>query len=679
VRFVIPLDTDTQLPRDSARLFVGAMAHPLNRARYDERMQRVSEGHGLLQPRVADTLSGTNRSRFARLFGSEPGIDPYTRAVSDVYQDVFGEGSFIGKGIYDVDAFERALKGRLPENRILSHDLLEGCHARSGLLSDAHLYEEYPSSYIADVNRRHRWIRGDWQIAGWLLSRVPGPGDARRRNPLSWLSQWKIFDNLRRSLETSALTLLLLLGWVFLSSAWYWTLSVIGILLIPTLMASALDMSRKPADALLRQHLAAEARSAGRRFAQAAFALACLPYEAFFSLDAIVRTAGRMLFTHRRLLEWNPSGNPARNRGESFTAFCRSMWIAPVISAAATIHLVFSRPVALETAGPILALWFASPAIAWWISRPLVRRREALSANQILFLRKISRRTWSFFETFVGPEDHWLPPDNYQEYRVGAVAHRTSPTNMGLALLANLAAYDFGYLPSGQLVERTENALRTMDTLARHRGHYYNWYDTQSLEPLLPLYVSTVDSGNLAGHLLTLRQGLLELPDHDILGERWLEGISDTFQVLVDAVEGTLSSPLAQFQEILTSSFVSRPTTLAAARLCLERLTACAVEITGGFQDVKDGEPARWARALERQCRVVRDEVAFLGDFPGFDGIPTLRELAALDEKSEWPLEVRRLIPEANRRARERISAIDRLALQCEELARVEYDFLYDK
>jgi len=679
VKFVIPLDTDTQLPRDAARQFVGAMEHPLNRPRYDERMQRVTEGYGILQPRVADTLSGTNRSRYARLFGSEPGIDPYTRAVSDVYQDVFGEGSFIGKGIYDVDAFEQALKDRLPENRILSHDLLEGCHARAGLLSDANLYEEYPPSYLADVNRRHRWIRGDWQIAGWLLSRVPGPGDARRRNPLSGLSQWKIFDNLRRSLEPSGLTLLLLLGWNYLSSPWYWTVSVIGILLVPSLMASAVEMFRKPSDALLRQHLAAEARSAGRRFSQAAFTLACLPYEAYFSLDAVVRTAGRMLFTRNRLLEWQPSGSPDRNRGEGLAAFCRSMWIAPVIAAAATIHLVVSRPVALATAGPILALWFASPAIAWWISRPLAPRRPALSADQILFLRKLSRRTWAFFETFVGPEDHWLPPDNYQEYRIGAVAHRTSPTNMGLALLANLAAYDFGYLPSGHLVERTENALGTMDTMARHRGHFYNWYDTQSLEPLLPLYVSTVDSGNLSGHLLTLRQGLLELPDHAILGERWLEGISDTFQVLVDAVEGPLPPLLAQYREILESSFDSRPATLAEARICLERLTASAGEITCSFNADKDGEPDRWARALERQCRAALDEALYFGDFPGFDGIPTLRELAGLEEKSGWPLELRRLLPETNRRARERISAIDRLALQCGELARVEYDFLYDK
>ena len=679
VKYVIPLDTDTQLSRDSARQFIGAMAHPLNRARYDERTERVSEGHGILQPRVADSLSGMNRSRYARLFGSEPGIDPYTRAVSDVYQDVFDEGSFIGKGIYDVDAFEQSLKGRLPENRILSHDLLEGCHARAGLLSDAHLYEEYPSSYIADVNRRHRWIRGDWQIAGWLLSRVPGPGDSRRRNPLSGLSQWKIFDNLRRSLEPAALTLLLLLGWTSFPSGWYWTLSVIGILLIPSVMASALEMIRKPVDTLLRQHLAAEARSAGRRFAQAAFTLACLPHEAFFGLDAALRTVWRMLFTHRRLLEWQPSGNPDRIRGEGLAAFCRSMWIAPVIAAASTIHLGISRPVALATAGPILVLWFASPAITWWISRPLARRRAALSADQVLFLRKLSRKTWAFFETFVGPEDHWLPPDNYQEYRVGAVAHRTSPTNMGLALLANMAACDFGYLPSGQLVERTENALRTMETLARHRGHFYNWYDTQSLEPLLPLYVSTVDSGNLSGHLLTLRQGLLGLPDHPILGERWLEGISDTCQVLMDAVDGPPPSPLSRFQEILESSFGSRPTTLAAAILCLERLTASAGEITGSFKGDNDGDPNRWAQALERQCRVVLDEVGFFRDLPGFDGIPTLRALAGLEEKGEWPLELRRLIPEANRRARERISTIDRIALQCGELARVEYDFLYDK
>ena len=262
MKYVITLDTDTQLPRDSAWQFVGAMAHPLNRARYDEDKQRVCEGYGILQPRVAVSLPGTNRSRYARMCGSDPGIDPYTRAVSDVYQDLFGEGSFIGKGIYDVDAFERALNGRFPENRILSHDLLEGCYARAGLLSDVQLYEEYPSSYSADVSRRHRWIRGDWQLARWLFPCVPGPGGHCLKNPLSILSRWKLLDNLRRSLVPAALTLLLLLGWTVLSSPWFWTLSVIGIILIPSLIISILEVLQKPGEVLIGQHLAAAVRSA---------------------------------------------------------------------------------------------------------------------------------------------------------------------------------------------------------------------------------------------------------------------------------------------------------------------------------------------------------------------------------------------------------------------------------
>ncbi len=698
VKYVITLDTDTQLPRDSAWQFVGAMAHPLNRARYDEDKQRVCEGYGILQPRVAVSLPGTNRSRYARLYGSEPGIDPYTRAVSDVYQDLFGEGSFIGKGIYDVDAFERALNGRFPENRILSHDLLEGCYARAGLLSDVQLYEEYPSRYSADVSRRHRWIRGDWQLARWLLPRVPGPGGRRQKNPLSGLSRWKLFDNLRRSLVPSALTLLLLLGWTVLSPPWFWTLSVIGIILIPPLIASILDLFQKPDDVLLGQHLAAAVRSAGRHVAQAVFTLVCLPYEAFFSLDAIVRTAWRMLVTHTRLLEWNPSGDPDRDRRTDLVAFYRTMWIAPVLATAAVIYLTLSEPVALAVAVPILGLWFASPAIAWWISRPLARRAARLTADQTIFLRKLSRKTWAFFETFVGPEDHWLPPDNYQEHPVAVVAHRTSPTNMGLALLANLSAYDFGYISAGQLIERTANALHTMETLERHRGHFYNWYDTQSLKPLLPTYISTVDSGNLAGHLLTLRPGLLALPDQKILGSRFFDGLSDTLRVLVDAAGEAAPAQLVQFQKHLESVYDSRPTTLTAARLCLDRLATTAEEVLAGLKADPESQATWWARALARQCRDALDELMFLApwtllsaspnrlsEFPDIDEIPTLRELARLDaeclpaiehrlrsevthEESEWVDGLQRLIAKASQRARERIAAVEGLALQSSQL-----------
>ena len=715
VKYVITLDTDTQLPRDSAWQFVGAIAHPLNRPHYDRDKQRIDEGYAILQPRVAVSLPGTNRSRYARLFGSEPGIDPYTRAVSDVYQDLFHEGSFIGKGIYDVDAFDRALQGCFPENRILSHDLVEGCYARSGLLSDVLLYEEYPSRYSADVSRRHRWIRGDWQIARWLLPRVPGLEGSRRKNPLSALSRWKILDNLRRSLVPAALTLMLLLGWTVLSPPWAWTLAVIGIILVPPWTASLLDLLRKPVDVRLRRHIAASMRSAGRHSAQAAFALACLPYEAFFGLDAIARTAWRMLVTHKRLLEWNPSNDPDRRRRTDLADAFRMMWIAPATAAASAICLALSRPAALGVAGPILGLWFLSPAIAWWISKPLARPATRLSADQILFLRKLSRKTWAFFDTLVGPEDNWLPPDNYQEHSAPVVAHRTSPTNMGLALLANLAACDFGYISAGRLIDRTEKAFHTMEALERHRGHFYNWYDTQSLEPLPPRYVSTADSGNLASHLLTLRPGLLALADQEILGPRWVEGLSDTLGILSDIAGGageSASARIAQLQEDLSSASDLRPFGLAETRSRLHGLAASA----GELQNRLDADPGvsergakEWASALARQCRDALDEMTFLTPwsaspappgvlraFPAVDELPTLRELAGFDvallpvledrlgsdpnaEEQEWLDAIGPLVKESSRRARARIAAVERLALQCGELADMDYGFLCDK
>jgi cyclic beta-1,2-glucan synthetase len=709
VKYVITLDTDTQLPRDSAWQCVGAMAHPLNRPRYDEARQRVCEGYGILQPRVAVSLPGTNRSRYARLYGSEPGIDPYTRAVSDVYQDLFREGSYIGKGIYDVEAFEQALAGRLPENQILSHDLVEGCYARSGLLSDVQVYEEYPASYPADVSRRRRWIRGDWQVLRWVFPRVPAPGGDSQRNPLSLLSRWKILDNLRRSLVPSALTLLFLVTWTLASPPGLWTLAVMGIILLPPGLASLLELFRKKADVLLRQHLAAAGRSAGRHCAQAAFTVACLPYEAVFSLEAIGRTVGRLLITRTRLLEWNPSGNPDRRRSRTLVVYYRTMWAAPVVAMAAALQLTLARPTALGAAGPLLGLWFAAPAIAWWIGRPLTRRTAKLTGDQTAFLRTLSRKTWAFFETFVGPEDHWLPPDNVQESPVAAVGHRTSPTNMGLALLANLAAHDFGYIGTGRLLDRTARALQTMQELERHRGHFYNWYDTRSLSPLPPLYVSTVDSGNLAGHLLTLRPGLLALPDRKILGARVFDGLRDTLWILGEAAGSEASPQIARLQEELLSACDFPPPTLAAARASLERLAGLSAEVADGLAPGPE-RPARWwAHALSRQCQDALDDLLFAapwvalpvvgeadGDIPGLEQIPTLRDVAALAARlpaaigsgggenapagGHEPLgELRRIIGEASARAGARIAAIERLADQSGALADMEYGFLFDK
>jgi cyclic beta-1,2-glucan synthetase len=713
VKYVITLDTDTQLPRDAARSFVGTMAHPLNRPVYDEAVQRVCAGYGILQPRVSVSLPGTRQSRYARLHGGESGIDPYTRVVSDVYQDAFQEGSFIGKGIYDVDAFERALRGRFPENRILSHDLLEGCYARAGLLSDVQLYEENPARYGADVNRRYRWIRGDWQLAGWLLPWVPGPNGERVNNPLSALSRWKLFDNLRRSLVPAALTLLLLLGWAVSSSAAFWALAVLGVLLIPALLAVLMDALRKPDDMRLGQHLAAVVCAAGRRLIQTGFGLVTLPHEAFYSLDAILRTLWRLLVTRQRLLEWNPSGDQERLSRTDLAASFRAMWFVPVLAAGTAIYLAAANPAALPVASPFLILWLASPVIAWWISLPLARREAGLTAEQTRFLGRIARKTWAFFDTFIGPEDHWLPPDNYQENREDALAHRTSPTNMGLALLANLSAHDFGYIPAGRLVENTAHTLETMAGLERHRGHFFNWYDTKSLQPLHPAYISTVDSGNLAGHLLTLRPGLIALLDCPILVPRWLEGLSDTLGILEEAAGDTAPATLNEFRKDLDAACVSRPTTLPAVRCLLDRMVLSAEIVAADPGDEPESEAGWWAQAVVRQCRAARDELTLLapwtgmpaapepagglGALPEVNSIPTLRALAGLDvalsarlaglskadtpspAQAAWLDELRRHLEQGSERARARIAIIQRLALQAGELAQMEYGFLYDK
>jgi cyclic beta-1,2-glucan synthetase len=723
VKYVITLDTDTQLPRDAARQFVGVMAHPLNRACFDEDRQIVTEGYGIVQPRVAASLPSSNRSRYARLFARDSGIDPYTRTVSDVYQDVFGEGSFIGKGIYEVDAFETSLKGRFPENRILSHDLLEGCYARSGLLSDVVLYEDYPSSYSADVCRRYRWIRGDWQIASWLLSRVPrnrtASSTVSQKNPLSALSQWKIFDNLRRSLVPFALTFLLLLGWTILVPAWFWTLIVICVIVIVPLISSILNLVKKPEDMLPAQHVSAALRLAGNNFAQAGFSLACLPHEAYFSLDAILRTNWRLLVTKKRLLEWTPSVHPDFDSSSGILACYKSMWIAPVISIVSAVYLAAFTPQILMVAGPILFLWMASPTIAWWISLPISRRKPRLTADQITFLLKTSRKTWAFFEKFVGADDHWLPPDNYQEHPIAVLAHRTSPTNMGLSLLANLSACDFGYISIGQLIERTANSFATMATLKRYHGHFYNWYDTQSLQPLTPLYISSVDSGNLAGHLLTLRPGLLTLPDQKILGERVFDGLCDTLRVLLDVAERAPSHTLDllyQLHKVLETAYDSRPATLAAAQNWLTRLLAFAEQVEasqfnldGTHETESHEDPKWWSRALLRQCRDTLNELNLfapwlalttaterLGQVLDFTENPTLRELSTIEAKWLAALDVTQAsekeqglnarkdelqphIAAAGRHAQARIIEIERLAAQASDLASMEHHFLYDK
>ncbi|GFM38228.1 GH36-type glycosyl hydrolase domain-containing protein [Desulfovibrio psychrotolerans] len=714
LKYVITLDTDTQLGRDCARQLVSTMAHPLNRPRYNADKERVVGGYGILQPRVSASLAGTNRSRYARMCASEVGIDPYTRTVSDVYQDLFGEGSFIGKGIYEVETFEQTLGRRFPENRILSHDLLEGCYARAGLISDVQFYEDYPASYEADVRRRKRWIRGDWQIARWLFPRVPGADGRPRRNPLSLLSRWKILDNLRRSLTAAALTVLLLTGWSALASAWFWTLAVCGIILFPSIIAVLLSTLQKPVDMPLRQHLSTILSLLPKHAAQAVFSLACLPHEAWYSLTSLANTIWRINFAHKGLLEWEPSGEAESTDRTDIIGSFRTMWIGPVLAVFTILILTAINLPALFAAGPVLGLWIISPALARWLGLPITRHKEQLTEAQTIFLRRIARKTWYFFETFVGPKDHFLPPDNFQEQPVAAIAHRTSPTNMGLALLANLAAYDFSFISCGRLMERTMQALETMNRLERHKGHFYNWYDTLTLQPLSPRYISSVDSGNLAGHLLTLRAGLLALPEDKILSQGLLKSLSEALDIALEAspplshsVSPTIStdtlppSPstlLASLRQDMDAAMLNPPVTLRAIRQCLERLVVSVAELIASrnFQTAPpDSSLYAGINTFAGQCRDALDELTLLApwatsshtfraDLAVLNDIPTLQGLAALETKvghiaaAHPDTELVNMIQAASGQAKSRIATITTLAKLCSALTQMEYGFLYD-
>lgn len=709
VKYVITLDTDTQLPRETAGKLAGALAHPLNQAQFDPARRRVVAGYGILQPRVAVSLAGLNASLYVQLYGGDPGIDPYTNTVSDVYQDVFGEGSFIGKGIYDVDAFEASLKGQIPDNRVLSHDLLEGCYARSGLLSDVEFYEDHPSAYAADVSRRHRWIRGDWQLAAWLRRRVPDYAQVFEPNPLTALSRWKILDNLRRSLVAPATVALLILGWFILPDPWFWTLVILTLFFLPTLCVAALSLGRKPTDVILKQHLAGAAATTARHLAQALFSLTCLIEEARYTLDAILRTVYRNLISHRRLLEWRPSSITNRKTDKSVAEAIRSMWISPTVALLLGAGLAHFRMTGFISALPILVLWFLAPIIAWRLSQPIVVQKVALTAAQTQFLRKLARKTWEFFDVHSCEDDNWLIPDNIQEKPAASVAHRTSPTNIGLALLANLTAYDFGYIPSNVLLARTQATLRTMTRLERYLGHFYNWYDTQTLQALLPIYISTVDSGNLAGHLLTLAPGLRAITQDRIVHERLFEGLLDTYAVLREATPEKQRDALNQIGFEFDAIAVNPPTGLNAIYVALKRLKTAAITCCKPDHETVGTEARQYGDAFITQCARIMEDLEHLTPWctkasvitwhepvPVLNVVPTLSALATFDlnvfsqlterlastdlppDERAWLDQTKMDILTAAVRARQRISALEGLAGQATGMARMEFGFLYD-
>lgn len=545
VRYVLTLDADTRVPRGAVARLVGTMAHPLNQPKFNEREGRVVDGYGIVQPRITPTLpSNRDGSLFQGIFSGPSGMDPYAFAVSDVYQDLFGEGSYTGKGIYDVDAFDEALDSKVQDNTLLSHDLLEGIFARAALASDIELFEEFPSHYGVSAARQHRWARGDWQLLPWLFGKGTASSRKGQHFTIPLISRWKMFDNLRRTLSAPALFLTLFLSWLIPGlSPLVWTGFAVAMISIPPLMPFLAGLRPVRKGTSRRSHLRSVLADLVLALSQIGLTITCLAYQAWLMADAILRTLVRMFLTRKNLLEWVTAAQAKHAADLEITGIFRQMVGGVILALASFAIVIGSRPRALPVALPFLILWLAAPIFALRISLPpRLTDIEPLSTSEAHDLRLIARRTWHFFETFVTAEDHWLPPDNFQEDPKPIVAHRTSPTNIGLYLLSTVAARDFGWLGTLDAVDRIDATLATIQRMEMFRGHLYNWYETLNLRPLEPKYVSSVDSGNLAGNLIVLGNSCREMMHGSAAEGSFLTALKDTILFLRESIDAGADS-----------------------------------------------------------------------------------------------------------------------------------------
>ncbi|HEY5268801.1 MAG TPA: hypothetical protein VII97_00545, partial [Anaerolineales bacterium] len=584
IKYVITLDADTSLPHDSANRLVATLAHPLNHAEFAADGRSVVAGYTVLQPRVAVKPTSANRSIFSQIFSGNAGFDLYSFAVSDVYQDLFGEGSYVGKGIYDVAAFERSLAGQVRENTLLSHDLFEGIYGRAALVTDIVLYEEYPSRYLVYARRLRRWIRGDWQLLPWLFP-IVHTEKGMARNRLSTINIWKVFDNLRRSFLPPTLLALLAAGWLFLpGSPLVWTVLV----LLPSGLPIAAQTVRYGKNNLGRLALKQFFEPTRLPFTRWALAILFLPYEALLMLNAIGTTLIRLLIARKNLLQWTTAANAARSFGlnahyETWGAMAASLVLSVLLGMAIAIF----NPTALVVALPLLVAWLIAPQIAYIISQPVTHITTPLSETQRRQVLRLARRTWAFFEQFAGPDDHWLPPDHFQESPRGNVAHYTTPTNIGLFLVSSLSAYDLGYMGLSELALRLHSTFESLDKLEHYRGHLLNWYDSQTLAALPPRYISTVDSGNLAACLITLKQGCLALTDAPVLGDKQWQGLLVILDILAEALQALEKNNPHAFDA-------------DAVPVSARDLESFEVELTNIYERVStiQNQPAAWTMTL---------------------------------------------------------------------------------
>ena len=617
IRFVITLDRDTQLPRDSARRMIETLAHPLNKPIVG-RLGQVHDGYTIVQPRVTTSLPSATSSPFSRLFTNPVGVDPYTKAVSDAYQDLVGEGSYHGKGIYEVRAFHQILAGRFPQERLLSHDLIEGAHVRVGLASDVELFDDFPPDYLTYSRREHRWIRGDWQIAEWILPSVPAANGRRRRNPLTLFNRWKIFDNLRRSLVAPASVGLLVVSWLLGPAASAVAAALVGGVLLFQPLALPLTWATTPG--AIRSFSPGQA---ARELLRAAAKAALLPHEAGLALDAIVRACFRQWVSKRHLLQWRSGRAAAGGTAAQLPAFLALLFAAALASAGAAFRLWTAGSASLPLAIPWLGLWTASPVIGWLLNRPeeSADRDLHLTGRDLRFLRRVARRTWRYFDEFVTEDTGWLPPDNFQVSHQNELALRTSPTNLAMYLLSTLAAGDFGYLTATQVLERLEQTLATVERLERHQGHLLNWYRLPDLSPLEPRYVSFVDSGNLVGALWALGQGLADGRHQPLLGSRPLDGLVDTLETLRERLQANPDAAGSEAYQLWREQLPDRQPSWGRMVETLLRLGAAVEPSTTGAAD-----DDYWPEQFRRQLAAWRK---LIGEFAGW--LAPMRQLTPAD------------------------------------------------
>jgi len=659
VKYVITLDSDTKLPPGSALDLIRTAAHPLNRPEIADDGEVVEKGYGIIQPRISIPPKSANKSWFAHIFSGNVGLDPYTTAVSDLYQDLFGEGIFTGKGIYDLEVFEQVLGNRFPDNTILSHDLLESTYLRCGLATDIELFDDYPSNYLNYSRRNHRWIRGDWQILHWIFPKVPGRDGEWKPNPINGLSKWKIFDNLRRSITPMSLLVMLILGWTVLPRpALIWTLAVIGILAFPIYSSFTSEIFARPRRVKWKLYLEKIRSNMKINTVQAATTFIFLPHQSFVSMDAVVRTLWRMIVSRRNLLEWTTASRMERLKNDGFLSYWRRMWVNLVWSGLSVSAVWYLNPVILLLAIPFGAVWIFAPPTAYMLGvwSPAARKKP-LKKREIRELRIYARRTWHYFEQYVTEEHSWLPPDNFQEDPfIGSVA-RTSPTNIGLGLASTYTAYEFGYITVGTLLDRIGNTLGSMKMLDRYSGHFFNWYSTKLGEVINPRYISTVDSGNLAVSLLFVKQALNGLGDKPWPHPALLEGLQDTLEVLGEIADEygknsrefeethkEINQLLEQLLQKLPDRAPSNPgewdALLAAMLPDAERLGKIDFStLINQLSDVEYDELTDWFRRpqelIEIQIAEIREALEHDGSLADDDSLK-VRDLFELEPFSRW-------------------------------------------